>query len=176
MISRGWSKKNDPPQDNQTTMGRSPSPGKKQARSPSKPSPAPPNVSHPKLYLRLKAKIRARLKPHQRWGAYHSGMLVQAYKRAGGTYREARPLRSSSRPRGNLERWYREKWVDVCAWPARRPCGRASSARGPFPYCRPSVRVSARTPRTVQQLSTEERKRRCAAKRRSPSRRIVGRR
>ena len=148
-------------------MGRSPSPGKKQrARRAKSPSPAPPNVSHPALYLRIKAKIRARLKPDQRWGAYHSGMLVQAYKRAGGTYREARPLQ------GDLARWYREKWVDVCAWPARRPCGRASAARGPFPYCRPSVRASKRTPRTVQQLSAAERRRRCAAKRKSPSRRV----
>ena len=134
-------------------------------------SPAPPNVSAPALYLRIKARIRARLRPGQRWGAYHSGMLVQAYKRAGGTYREARPLRAARR--SNLARWYREKWVDVCAWPARRACGRASAARGPFPYCRPSVRVSARTPRLVQDLSGAERRRRCAAKRRSPSRRVT---
>ena len=148
-------------------MGRSP-PGK-----PSKPSPAPLNVSNPKLYLRIKARIRARLKPDQRWGAYHSGMLVQQYKRAGGTYREARPLRRRRRRDGNLARWYREKWVDVCAWPARKACGRGSASKGPFPYCRPSVQVDARTPRTVQSLSPAQRRARCAAKRRSPRRRVL---
>ena len=146
-------------------------------KKPKNPSPAPLNVSQPALYLRIKARIRARLKPGQAWGAYHSGMLVQQYKRAGGTYRTARPIASSSTSReragSSLARWYKERWVDVCAWPARRPCGRASAARGPFPYCRPSVRVTGRTPRTVQQLSAAERKRRCATKRRSPSRRVT---
>ena len=140
------------------------------AKKPKNPSPAPLNVSQPALYLRIKARIRARLKPGQAWGAYHSGMLVQQYKRAGGTYRAARPIAAPSRLHkrsgSDLARWYKERWVDVCAWPARRPCGRASASRGPFPYCRPSVRVTGRTPRTVQQLSAAERRRRCAAKRR----------
>ena len=139
-------------------------------KKPKNPSPAPLNVSQPALYLRIKARIRARLKPGQAWGAYHSGMLVQQYKRAGGTYRTARPI--AAKP-SNLARWYKERWVDVCAWPARRPCGRASAEHGPFPYCRPSVRVTGRTPRTVQQLSAAERKRRCATKRRSPARRVT---
>ena len=47
----------------------------------------PKNVNNKALYLRIKQGIQARVQSKgQRWGAYTSGNLVQAYKRAGGTY------------------------------------------------------------------------------------------
>ena len=47
----------------------------------------PSNVINKSLYSKIKKKIKKRVKAKgQRWGAYTSGNLVQAYKRAGGTY------------------------------------------------------------------------------------------
>ena len=47
----------------------------------------PKNVNNKALYLRIKQGIQARVQSKgQRWGAYTSGNLVQAYKRKGGTY------------------------------------------------------------------------------------------
>ena len=48
----------------------------------------PNNVVNKTLYARIKKRISKRVKRKgQRWGAYTSGNLVQAYKRAGGKYR-----------------------------------------------------------------------------------------
>ena len=48
----------------------------------------PNNVVHKTKYARIKKKIKKRVKRKgQRWGAYTSGNLVQAYKRAGGKYK-----------------------------------------------------------------------------------------
>ena len=48
----------------------------------------PNNVVNKRLYARIKKRISKRVKRKgQRWGAYTSGNLVQAYKRAGGKYR-----------------------------------------------------------------------------------------
>ena len=48
----------------------------------------PNNVVNKKKYASIKKKIKRRVKRKgQRWGAYTSGNLVQAYKRAGGKYR-----------------------------------------------------------------------------------------
>ena len=43
--------------------------------------------TNPKLYVRIKAKVKAKVK---KWpSAYASGQLVRQYKAAGGTYTEA---------------------------------------------------------------------------------------
>ena len=47
----------------------------------------PDNVKNPKLYKKIKAKIRRDVdKKNRQWGAYDSGRLVREYKAAGGTY------------------------------------------------------------------------------------------
>lgn len=119
------------------------------------PSPVPDNVRNPALYRSIKEEIRRKLQPGQRWGAHHSGRLVQTYKMRGGTYSGTKPAAS------NLRRWYHEKWIDVCYWPQRKAC--SSNQKG-FPYCRPSARVSSRTPTTVQELTPAQRKERCRRK------------
>ena len=121
------------------------------------------------LYNRLKSQIKRKVK---RWpSAYASGQLVNAYKKRGGKYRCSsigRPRCSSmGRPRcssfGSLDRWFREKWVDVCTG---KPCGRKPGSNRRYPYCRPSRRISAQTPRTSKSLSPQEIKKRCAKKHR----------
>jgi hypothetical protein len=50
-----------------------------------------------------------------------------------------------------LKRWFKEKWVDVRTG---KPCGRRKGEKRGTPYCRPSKRVSSKTP--VQQVNQEE--------------------
>ena len=123
----------------------------------------PDNVLNPKLYCSIKKKIRKRIDAKgQRWGAYTSGQLVQEYKRRGGKYSGKKNKDS------NLGRWYKEKWVDVCAWPRRKSCGRKKFSAKKFPYCRPSIRVNSRTPKTAGELTAKQRKNLCAKKRSNP--------
>ena len=124
---------------------------------------APNNVVNKKMYLSIKAKIKRSIKG-RRWGAYDSGRLVREYKAKGGKY-------SGGKGKTNLGRWYKEKWVDACAWPKRKPCGRKTSNK--VAYCRPSKRVDSKTPKLVQKLSKTQIKSRCSKKKRSPMKRVT---
>jgi hypothetical protein len=123
----------------------------------------PDNVVNKKLYSVVKAKIKRSIKG-RRWGAYDSGRLVREYKAAGGKYK-------GSKGKTNLSRWYKEKWVDACAWPKRKPCGRKTKES--IAYCRPSKKVDSKTPKLVQKLTAAQRKSRCARKKKSPMKRIT---
>ena len=65
---------------------------------------------------------------------------------------------------GSLDRWFKERWVNVCK-KGLPPCGRKKSSPKDYPYCRPLKRISAETPKTVKELSKSEIKRRCSIKR-----------
>jgi hypothetical protein len=122
---------------------------------------------------KLYAAIVREAKQHFRaWpSAYASGWVVKEYKRRGGLY-----VGAPAKSRKPLARWYREKWINVCELPKIVPCGRAVSKWGDYPYCRPSVKVSPRTPRISSSLTPEEIKARCALKKRAPRRRVTPRR
>lgn len=123
----------------------------------------PDNVVNKKLYANVKSKIKRSIKG-RRWGAYDSGRLVREYKAAGGKYKGVKG-------KTNLSRWYKEKWVDACAWPKRKPCGRKTKES--IAYCRPSKKVDSKTPKLVQKLTAAQRKSRCARKKKSPMKRIT---
>ena len=54
----------------------------------------------------------------------------------------------------SLTRWFKEKWVDV---KTGKDCGRGKDEKGrPYPACRPSKRVSSKTPKTRGEMSKEE--------------------
>ena len=54
----------------------------------------------------------------------------------------------------SLTRWFKEKWVDV---KTGKPCGRQKGEkRAGYPACRPSKRVSSKTPKTTKELSNRE--------------------
>ena len=54
----------------------------------------------------------------------------------------------------SLRRWFKEEWVDV---KTGKPCGRQKGEkRGGYPACRPSKRVSSKTPKTRSEMSKEE--------------------
>ena len=56
---------------------------------------------------------------------------------------------------GGLDRWFAEKWVDVKTGKA---CGRSGSDKDgrPYPACRPSKRISSKTPKTSPEMSSQE--------------------
>jgi hypothetical protein len=63
--------------------------------------------------------------------AYKSGFIVKIYKKLGGTYEE-------DHKEHNLERWLNEKWIDV--------------GNKEYPVYRPTIRVNAKTPLTVNEI------------------------
>ena len=125
----------------------------------------PTNVVNKKLYERVKEQIKSSIRG-RRWGAYDSGRLVQMYKKLGGKY-------SGNKKETPLQRWYREKWVNACKWPQVVPCGRSDMANK-MAYCRPSVKVTKDTPKTVQSLTQVQINKRCAIKEKTPLVRISG--
>ena len=57
----------------------------------------------------------------------------------------------------SLKRWFDEKWVDV---KTGKKCGRGKNEKGrPYPACRPSVKVSKKTPKTTSEMSSKEKAR-----------------
>ena len=53
---------------------------------------------------------------------------------------------NKSKEGANLKRWSAEKWIDTLTV---KPCG----AGGKKEYCRPTKKVSSKTPKTVQEIS-----------------------
>ena len=125
----------------------------------------PTNVVNKTLYEKVKKQIKSGIKG-RRWGAYDSGRLVQMYKQLGGKY-------SGTKKETPLERWYKEKWVNACKWPQVVPCGR-SDMTDKMAYCRPSVKVTKNTPKTIQSLTQEQINKRCTIKEKTPLVRIFG--
>ena len=130
----------------------------------------PDNVKNKSLYLRIKNKIGKEVKKKgRRWGAYDSGRLVREYKEKGGKYSGKKSTKTKSKKSSNLDRWYREKWIDACAWPKRKSCGRTkASIKSKVTYCRPSKVIDRNTPKTIQELTKAEIKRKCAKKSKNP--------
>ena len=63
-----------------------------------------------------------------------------------------------------LRRWFKEKWVDVRTG---KPCGRQKGEKRGTPYCRPSKRVSSKTPKTKGEMTKSEKRSRVAEKKES---------
>ena len=79
--------------------------------------------------------------------------------------------------RKNLNRWFKEKWVDVSRNDKdgkHPPCGRSKAKKGRkgYPKCRPSVRVSSKTPKTSGEMTSGQK--RAATKRKRAKRQGVG--
>jgi len=63
----------------------------------------------------------------------------------------------------SLKRWFKEKWIDVRTG---KPCGRRKGDGRGVPYCRPSKRVSSKTPKTSGEMSAAEKAKKIAEKKR----------
>ena len=64
--------------------------------------------------------------------------------------------KSVARSSGGLTRWFKENWVDV---KTGKPCGRKKGEKRGYPACRPSKRVSSKTPKTTGEMSASEKAR-----------------
>ena len=62
-----------------------------------------------------------------------------------------------------LKRWFKEKWTDQRTG---KPCGRRKGEKRGTPYCRPSKRVSSKTPKTGSEMTTAEKRSRISQKKR----------
>jgi predicted alpha-1,6-mannanase (GH76 family) len=62
-----------------------------------------------------------------------------------------------------LKRWFKEDWKDVSTGKA---CGRRKGDKRETPYCRPSKRVSSKTPKTTKEMTAAEKRSRVSQKRR----------
>ena len=60
-----------------------------------------------------------------------------------------------------LKRWFKEDWVDVRSG---KPCGRKKGENRGTPYCRPSKRVSSKTPVTASEITPSQKRKRIAQK------------
>ena len=91
-----------------------------------------------KLYQKIKPEIILKYPKHS---AYRSGLIVKAYKEAGGKYEGTKPTTTG------LKRWFDEKWTNQ---------------RGQVGYkyksdvYRPNIRVTKDTPTTFSELSKKE--------------------
>ena len=68
----------------------------------------------------------------------------------------AQEQKNVARSSGGLTRWFKEKWVDV---KTGKPCGRSKGESRAYPACRPSKRISSKTPKTAGEMSASEKSR-----------------
>jgi hypothetical protein len=68
-----------------------------------------------------------------------------------------------SKAGANLKRWFKEEWKDVRTGKA---CGRGKGEKRGTPYCRPSKRVSSKTPKTSKEMTAAEKRSRISQKKR----------
>ena len=60
-----------------------------------------------------------------------------------------------------LKRWFKEDWKDVRTG---KVCGRSEGEKRGTPYCRPTKRVSKKTPKTAGEMTSAEKRSRIAQK------------
>jgi hypothetical protein len=117
-----------------------------------------PQPVNKKLYAKVLKSVKAK---SEVWpSAYASGRLVQEYKKRGGTYHFGKVV-------SGLTRWFKEKWVNVCS-KKKSTCARSTStsarSTSKYPYCRPTVRVNSKTPKTVKEIPKNKLKEMCKLK------------
>ncbi len=62
-----------------------------------------------------------------------------------------------------LKRWFKEDWKDVRTGKA---CGRKKGEKRGTPYCRPTKKVSSKTPKTSGEMSVSEKRKKITEKKR----------
>ena len=63
----------------------------------------------------------------------------------------------------SLKRWFKEEWKDVRTGKA---CGRGDGEKRGTPYCRPTKRISSKTPKTSGEMTSAEKRSRISQKKR----------
>lgn len=118
-------------------------------------------------YNKAVALIKSRV---QRWpSAYASGMVVIEYKRT--MKKKGLPAYSNDVLHKNtsLARWFNEKWVDILTG---KPCGTVHTYSY-YPTCRPSKRISSKSPMTLDEMTQVEKKRMISLKQKAGPKRLL---
>ena len=120
------------------------------------------------LYKKVISEAKKKFKV---WpSAYASAWVVKEYKRRGGSYSGKKSQKSG------ISRWMAEKWINVCKLPKKVACGRPKLSeknwKKRYPYCRPSKKITSKTPRLASTLSKSQIKKLCKSKRKSPMRKV----
>ena len=100
-----------------------------------------PEVVDKALYEAVKHQAD---KIYDKSSAYRSGWIVKKYKSLGGRYKE------DGKPK-NLQRWFKESWKNV-------------GDEKDYPTYRPTKRINAMTPLTVDEIDKEDLKKQIARK------------
>jgi hypothetical protein len=135
------------------------------------------NVLDPKLWASIKEEARKKFKVFP--SAYASFWITNRYKELGGKY-----SKGSSNEKTPLKRWKDEIWVNICVKETPKikvqdenrlvpkkqkfkECGRktANLDKKDYPLCRPSIRITIKSPKTIYEISEEERVKMCKKKR-----------
>jgi len=110
--------------------------------------------SDPIIYAHVVETIKARV---NRWpSAYASGMVVKEYKRIMSLKGREPYEITQTNQMSPLTRWFKEKWINIATG---KQCGRKTEAEKDYPTCRPSVKISNKTPLLANELSDTEKKR-----------------
>ena len=108
-----------------------------------------------KLCARGKAAAKRKFKVYP--SAYANAYGVKVCKGQVKSGVKERLLKDILEERDEFKRWFKEKWVDV---KTGKPCGRQKGEkRKGYPACRPSRRVSSKTPKTTKEMSGGEKAR-----------------
>ena len=117
-----------------------------------------------KLYNQIKNEAKKKFDVYP--SIYASSWIVKKYKNSGGLYLNKKYKNSG------LEKWFSEKWIDVCQLPKIVPCGRQNINskywKKSYPYCRPTIKIDSNTPVTIKELSKNQISKRCKLKKNNP--------
>lgn len=115
--------------------------------------PVPTNIDE---YNKVVETVKERV---ARWpSAYASGQVVTMYKKVmAKKHPDQDPYTSvhSKEALNDLERWFKERWIDINTG---KPCGVVKSNTY-YPTCRPTIKISRKTPMLASELSLSQRKR-----------------
>lgn len=116
------------------------------------------------------AKEKFKVYPSAYANAYASKVCRGIVKDKYGNIKADKEYLSKLTGKGDLTRWFKEKWVNVCEKESKgnyKTCGRSHAKLNPktYPYCRPLHRINKHTPKTVKELSKSDIKKLCSIKR-----------
>ena len=108
---------------------------------------------------------------HRLWKAKHieGDEFIDGYLITADELHDNVPLADGITKTSELDRWFKEKWVDISKKKDGKhpPCGRSDADKGKYPKCRPSKRITKETPKTSKELSSSQKASAVKAKRRT---------
>jgi len=107
-----------------------------------------PSPINKKLYEKVSKIVKKKYPKHS---AYRSGLIVKAYKKAGGKYR-------GSKSKGSLKRWFDEDWKTQSG---------LKSYKSKSDVYRPTKRITKDTPKTFKELGEKRIKKAMKEKRKT---------